>query len=140
MKVNPQMLELQAARTQAKQPPGKDSKEFIPKPYREVAQGMEEQFLEFMIQQMKNSIQKTDESSSAMDYYESLLTEQQSQQMAGKDGGIGIQDLILDQVYPEYMRTEANYKHFVNQQQAHNSYQKSSEQSLQRTDLSGRNE
>ena len=92
-----------------------DRRKYIPEPYLEVAQGMEEQFIEFMIQQMKKSVQKTEESSSAMDYYESLLTQQQSNSMATQNGGTGIQDLILDQVYPDYMRTKENYQNFLAQ-------------------------
>ena len=94
----------------------------IPQPYLDVAQGMEKQFLEFMISQMKNSVNRAEEPDSAMNYYESLLTEEQAQQITSQNGGLGLQKLILDQVYPEYLRNQANMQQHNSSNQAIKSY------------------
>lgn len=98
----------------------------VPQPYRDVAQGMERQFLEFMISQMKNSIDRAEQPNTAMNYYESLLTEQQAKQISNQDGGLGLQQLILDQIYPQHMRAAANNQHHHNIERALNRYQENS--------------
>ncbi len=134
MKIDPSMTQqLQGLKNKKA-----DSLEMVPKAYREVAQGMEEQFIEFMLQQMKNSIQKSEDDSTAMSYYESLITQEQAQAMASQGGGIGIQRLILDQIYPEYMRTEANLRQFDAPRRGHGQYQKMNENMPSKGISSGR--
>lgn len=90
---------------------------YIPNPYKKVASGMEKQFAEFMITQMQNSTGATD-GNSASKYYKSLLNSERAEIMATKDQGLGLQKVILDQIYPERMRTPLAYKQFLAQQDA----------------------
>src|SRR5690606_13414436 len=76
---------------------------FIPEPYKKVAEGMEKQFAEDMLEQMDRSIDRADESSSSMEYYDSVMREQRADSMA-KNSNLGLQKTILDQIYPERMR------------------------------------
>jgi Rod binding domain-containing protein len=91
------------------------SKEFIPEPFLEVAQGMEKQFAEFMVQEMQKTIGDSDVST-GMDYYKSLLSSEYADALSKNENGLGIQDLILNQIYPKNMRSELAYNHYKQQQ------------------------
>ncbi len=91
--------------------PIKDGREFIPEPYRDVAKGMEKQFAEFMLQEMHKTVSDTD-TSTGMDYYKSLMTSEQAEQLINKESGLGIQQVILDQIYPQNMRSEFAYNQY----------------------------
>lgn len=91
------------------------NREFIPEPFVEVAQGMEKQFAEFMVQEMQKTIGDSD-TSTGMDYYKSLLSSEYADALSKNDNGLGIQDLILDQIYPQNRRSEIAYNHYKHQQ------------------------
>lgn len=93
-----------------------DSKRYIPKPYIETAQSMEQQFAEFMLEQMQKTTGQ--EGDTASDYYKSLQRTEQAEQMAQSGSGLGIQDLILDQIYPKSRRSEMAYNAYKQQQEA----------------------
>jgi Rod binding domain-containing protein len=89
-----------------------DDKQFIPKPYKEAAQNMEQQFAEYMLQQMNKSVDRTEnEDSTGMEYYNGLRTTEQAKIMAQKDN-LGLQNVILDQIYPKRMRNELALKQY----------------------------
>lgn len=90
---------------------------FIPEPYKNVAEGMEKQFADYMLEQMDNSIDRTDESSSASDYYDSVMRDERAGMMA-KNSELGLQKTILDQIYPERMRNQFAYQRFLNSKPA----------------------
>lgn len=92
-----------------------DDYKFIPKAYKDVASGMEKQFAEFMITQMESSIGSEDTNSAAK-YYKSLMNSERADVMATKDQGMGLQKVILDQIYPQRMRNDLAYKQFLKQQ------------------------
>lgn len=90
---------------------------FIPEPYKNVAEGMEKQFADYMLEQMDNSVDRTDESSSASDYYDSVMRDERAGMMA-KNSELGLQKTILDQIYPERMRNQFAYQRFLNSKPA----------------------
>lgn len=77
----------------------------IPEPFKKAAQGIEQQFVEFMVQQMHKTT-GSEESSTALDYYNDLLYKQESEKMTNYKNGLGIQKVILDQIYPKKFRNE----------------------------------
>lgn len=79
------------------------SKKYIPKPYVEAAQSMEKQFVKLMIDEMKKTSQSEKPASTGMDYYMDLESEERAKAMVQRDQ-IGLQDLILDKIYPEKYR------------------------------------
>ena len=100
--------------------PKKANNNFIPKPYLDIAKGMEQQYMDFLIAQMRKSIPQQEDDSTSMGYYKSLLDSEFSKIMAAKNEGKGLQKIILDQVYPEKNRTKQNYDRImreVNQRQ-----------------------
>lgn len=99
----------------------KDEK-YIPESHIKAAKGMEKQFLEYMVQQMKKTVDKTKEPSTAMNYYDSVLTEKHTQALSDTDGGLGLREMILDQIYPEHMRTEANLRQHQQRQAGFKKY------------------
>lgn len=82
-------------------------KENIPAAYRNIAAGMERQFLEYMLEKMKATISE-EEPSTAQNYYNGLQTSEQAKALTEKDEGMGIQEMILNQIYPKNRRNTIN--------------------------------
>jgi len=82
----------------------KVTKPSIPKPYTDVATGMEQQFLNHLIKQMRNTIPKEKKDSVSMEYYNSLLDSERARLMTEKNGGLGIQEMILKQILPHHLK------------------------------------
>ena len=76
----------------------------VPKPYMRVAEGMEAQFTNHLLGQMRKSINSTEPQSQAEKVYKSMLDDERSQMMAKSDSGLGIKDLVLNQIYPQYKK------------------------------------
>jgi len=79
----------------------------IPKPYKNIASGMERQFLEYMLEKMKATI-SDEEVSTTQNYYNGLQTSEQAKILAEKEDGVGIQEMILNQIYPKNKRNPLN--------------------------------
>lgn len=77
---------------------------YVPDDYKKVAQGLEQQFAEYMLKQMHNSIGRQDEDGTAMNYYQDLNQKEQAKIMSEINNGLGIQKLIIDEIYPEKFR------------------------------------
>jgi Rod binding domain-containing protein len=89
-----------------------DDKKFIPKQYQEVAESMEGQFAEFMLNQMNKAVGENEgEDGNGMDYYKSLQTTERAKMMS-KQNNLGLQNVILDQIYPKRMRNEMALKQY----------------------------
>lgn len=92
----------------AKAPSKQDlSNEYIPKEAINAAQGFESEFAKIMLNEMQNSIPKSS-SSSAQEIYTQLLTDERAKAMA-QTNQLGIQNVILDQIYPKPLRTKGNF-------------------------------
>lgn len=88
-----------------------DDRKYIPKQYQEIAESMESQFAEAMVKQMNQTIDETPSVDSGMDYYKSLLTTERAKMMA-KQNNLGLQNMILDQIYPKRIRNEMALKQY----------------------------
>lgn len=77
---------------------------YVPDDYKKVAQGLEQQFAEYMLKQMHNSIGRQHEDGTAMNYYQDLNQKEQARIMSQINNGLGIQKLIIDEIYPEKFR------------------------------------
>ncbi len=86
----------------------------IPKEYMEVAEGMETQFINHMLKEMRNTINTAEKDSNANNYYKSLMDYERSKIMTKTENGIGLKDMILDQIYPKHMRVGMPAKHAMN--------------------------
>ena len=75
----------------------------VPRRYKEVAEGMERQFVKHMIEQMDKTVQRMRSDSSADTYYRSLLHDEIANKVS-QNGSLGLQDIILDQIYPRDQR------------------------------------
>ena len=69
---------------------------------------MEGQFTEYLINQMEKTIDR-DSTDSSADYYRSLLNSERAKMMTKTNGGIGLQKVILDQIYPAHLRNKMNF-------------------------------
>ena len=90
MKVNPNSQKLSVAESQ---------KQML-KQLNEVASGMEEQFANMLIQEMRKSIDKTEDGSTAMKIYESMLDQEYARILA-EQGQLGLSDVIVKQLAPK---------------------------------------
>jgi len=79
------------------------NKKFIPEPYLDAAKGMEKQFIQLMVKEMKKTTQSPEANSTGMDYYMDLQSGERADAMV-KRNQVGLQDLILDKIYPEKFR------------------------------------
>lgn len=89
----------------------------IPKDYLNIAESMEAQYINHMLSELDKTIIKEKPESAAEKYYKSLINTERAEIMAKSESGIGIKDLILDQIYPQHMRRTVNYKQAINQYQ-----------------------
>lgn len=103
--------------TTPNRPENKGNYHLIPKAYKKVAGDLEGQFAELMLEQMDKTIDRSDELSTANNYYSSLQRSEHAKAMSSSDKGTGIKQMILDQIYPSRLRTEQNlaaYENFNN--------------------------
>lgn len=91
-----------------------ENKKFIPKPYLDAAQGMEKQFIKLMIDEMRKTSGSSEPTSTGMDYYMDLQNEERSKAMVNRNQ-VGLQDLILDRIYPENKRNPYAYNAYLQQ-------------------------
>jgi Rod binding domain-containing protein len=91
-----------------------DDRDYIPKQYKEVAAGMEQQFVEMLMNQMERTVDDSDnesESGQGMDFYKSLQKSERAKIMT-QQNNLGLQEVILDQIYPKRQRTEMALKQY----------------------------
>ena len=96
------------------------SKEFVPDKFKEVAGSMEQQFSEMMLQEMHKTIDRTEPENNAETFDKSLQTQEYAKSLSNGDDGTGLKKMILDQIYPQHMRNEINFRRFQGQQLAAN--------------------
>ena len=72
----------------------------IPSAYREVAQGLEAQFVELMLQEMEKTVPHS-ANDQASEIYRSMLNTERAKLMANHGEGMGIAQMILQQIYPQ---------------------------------------
>lgn len=90
-------------------------KSFIPEPYKKVAQGMETQFLQYMLEQMNKTVDRNEELDSGDQFYHDLLTSERANLMA-QSQQTGISDVVLDQIYPKRFRNQMALENYQKQQ------------------------
>jgi Rod binding domain-containing protein len=73
-------------------------------PYVKVAEGMETQFAQELISQMRKSIPRERDLSAAESYYQSLLDQEYAKKMAASDTGLGIKKVVLEQILPQHLK------------------------------------
>jgi Rod binding domain-containing protein len=95
-----------------------ENRQYVPKPYIDGAKNMEKQFAEHMIREMQKNSGKAS-SSTAETYYKSLLGSEYATQLTENNGGLGVQEVILDQLYPRKMRNKIAFAHYQKMQEAH---------------------
>lgn len=88
--------------------------EYIPKEYRDVAKGMEQQFIEYMISQMEKTTGNSDKSVSNS-YYKSLLNTERAKVISEHNAGLGLQEMILEQIYPKKFRNKEAFNQYKKQ-------------------------
>lgn len=89
----------------------------IPKEYLNIAESMEAQYINHMLNELDKTIIQENPDSAAQKYYKSLIRNQRAEIMAKSENGVGIKDLILDQIYPQHMRKNINHRQAINQYQ-----------------------
>lgn len=97
-----------------------ENRRFIPSEYKKVAESFEAQFAEQMLNEMNkqhninNDSGDEENDSSAMNFYKSLQTTDYAQKMA-QQNNLGLQKVILNQIYPQRLRNEIVYNQYERQ-------------------------
>ena len=78
----------------------------VPKAYKEIAVGMEKQFIRHMIDEMQKTVQSQEPEGPGSKYYKSLLADKRSDIMAQVENGIGLKEIILDQIVPAHLKNQ----------------------------------
>jgi Rod binding domain-containing protein len=93
-----------------------DDRKYVPTRFKEVAASMEQQFVEMMLDQMDKTVDEAnpDEGGQGMEYYKSLQKNERAKAMTHQNE-LGLQDMILNQIYPKRMRNEIAFKHYEDQ-------------------------
>jgi Rod binding domain-containing protein len=76
----------------------------VPKEIIDVAEGMESQFINHMINEMRKSVNKTKPESQAERFYNSKIDEEYSKIMSETKNGLGLKEMIIEQLAPQYIR------------------------------------
>ncbi len=89
-----------------------DSRQYIPKEFKDVARGLEQQFAEMMVNEMNKTVgEDGTEDGVGMDYYKSLQNTERAKTLT-EQNQLGLQDLILNQIYPQRLRNEMALKQY----------------------------
>ncbi len=73
----------------------------LPQPVKDVAEGLETQFAEHLLQEMRKTIPKENEDSGTLQFYNSLLDHERAKLIAQDENGIGLKEVIIKQLYPQ---------------------------------------
>ena len=76
----------------------------VPKPYLDVAEGMESQFTNHLLNEMRKTVHSSTPESSASRVYKSLLDQERADMMAKSDSGVGVKDVVLEQILPAHLK------------------------------------
>jgi len=94
---------------QGQRPPNKSK---LDEQIERVAQGMETQFINYMIEKMRKNIPKNKTPSSTENYYQSLLNYERAKLIAKQNKGTGLQKLIIEQLNPKPTPTNLAVKQY----------------------------
>jgi len=97
-----------------------DDSRFIPEPYKKVASGMEQEFARFMVEQMEKTVTRENPESQATAYYKSIVNQERAEAMSETGKGLGLKQMILDQIYPKHLRNQLALDNFNAQMNAQN--------------------
>lgn len=94
------------------QKPKVDDTQYVPQQFKDVAKSMEEQFVQIMLDQMEKTVDSSEATDGAgMDFYKSLEKSERAKIMTAQNN-LGLQGLVLDQIYPKRLRNEMAMKHY----------------------------
>lgn len=85
------------------------------------AEGQERIFTNHLLKEMRKTIHPVETESSAQQYYKSMMDDELSKIMSESESGIGIKDVVLDQIYPQYKKVPQ--KNALNAYNSNNSQQ-----------------
>gem|GEM_PF-5092557 len=72
-------------------------------PFKKIGQELESQFVEYLLKEMEKTADNSDEQESPeKSYYQSLLRSQRAQLLSEHQGGLGLGDLIAEQLEQTY--------------------------------------
>lgn len=83
-----------------------DKYKYVPKEVMKVAEGMESQFINHMINEMRKTVNKNEPMNQAEQFYNSKLDEEYAKIMSETKSGLGLKEMIIEQLAPQYIRRD----------------------------------
>ena len=83
-----------------------DKYKYVPKEVMEVAEGIESQFTDHLLREMKKS--SSQELGPAENIYHSMLDSERSKMMAKTNTGLGIKDIVIRELHPQFEQINFN--------------------------------
>ena len=80
--------------------------ENVPKAYKDIAVGMERQFIRHMLDEMQKTVKSNEPQGPGTAYYKSLMADERSKIMAQVNNGVGLKEIILDQIVPSHLKNQ----------------------------------
>ena len=90
-----------------------ENRHFVPDEMNKVAESYEKQFAQFLLKEFYKSVPKQEKESTAGNIYESWMIGEQSDAISKNEDGLGIKNLILEEVYPRKYRNQAQYDSYL---------------------------
>jgi Rod binding domain-containing protein len=82
--------------------PGND-RNYIPDEEKQFARQLEQQYVEYLVKKMQENTGQTINTTGGR-HYQDLLNTERAKMLTQSNGGLGIQDMVLDQIYPKKFR------------------------------------
>ncbi|MCK5073880.1 MAG: rod-binding protein [Bacteriovoracaceae bacterium] len=87
----------------------KSDLQYIPDEYREVARNLEGEFAKYMVDQMNKTVERNHDNTTNK-IYRDLLDTERANMMTKTNNGLGLQKIILDQIYPKRLRNKLSHQ------------------------------
>jgi len=113
---------IQSTNSQTQQPLRKVNEKYkhVPKEVINVAEGMESQFINHMVNEMRKTVNKETPDSQAEQFYNSKIDQEYAKIMSETNSGLGLKEMIIEQLAPQYIRSN----HLAKTKQGYETYQK----------------
>ncbi|MGB0452791.1 MAG: hypothetical protein ACPGJV_03680 [Bacteriovoracaceae bacterium] len=89
------------------------NRHYIPEDYKKAAESQERAFTQYILKEMNKSTVNNREQSPAEQMFKSWQIEEQAKKMSASDSGLNVKNVILEEMYPRYLRNKAQFENYA---------------------------